>query len=253
MKNNSNYVLKLGMFISIGILLLIGAIYIIGSQKNLFNDTFRIKTVFKNVSGLKPGGNVRFSGINIGTIDFIQIESDTSVIVEALIQKEVQKFIRKDSRASIGSEGLMGDKILIISPGNTSEEQAEENDYLESEVPIDMDDILASVKVSADNMEIITDQLAEITFNVNNGEGAISKLIKDDGLANSLNKTMTNLQKGTKSLNENMEAAKSNVLLRGYFKKKKRAAEKAEKEKENVEKKAQKEKEAADKKANKGQ
>ncbi len=245
MKKNTDYIWKLGMFVSLGILLLVAAIYVIGSQKNMFNPTFRVNTVFKNVSGLKIGNNVRFSGINIGTVDNIQITSDTSVKVEVIIQKEVQKFIRKDSRASIGSEGLMGDKVLVIMPGSSSELQAEESDYLHSDTPIAMEEILASVKVSAENMEIITDQLANITYNINNGKGAISKLIRDEGFATNLNKTMSNLEAGSKSLNENMEAAQSNILLRGFFKKKQRAKEKLEKERLAKEKK---EKELATKK-----
>ncbi len=245
MKNNSNYVLKLGMFVSIGVLLLMIAVYIIGAQKNLFSSTYRIKTVFKNVSGLKVGSNVRFSGINIGTVDFIQIETDTSVRVEVILQKEVQKFIRKDSRASIGSEGLMGDKILVITPGTSGEQQAEENDYLFSETPVEMDDILASVKISAENLEIITDQLAEITYNINNGNGLISKLITDDKFSKTLNNTMSNLEKGTKGLGENMEAAKSSILLRGYFNKKKNKKAQELKEREEA---AKKDKEADAKK-----
>ena len=241
MKKNTSYVFKLGMFVTVGLLLLVAAVYVIGSQKNLFNPTFRVKTIFKNVSGLKIGSNVRFSGINIGTVDFIQIETDTSVKVEVIIQKEVQKFIRKDSRASIGSEGLMGDKILIITPGSSEEQQAVENDFLISEAPIDMDEIMASVKVSAENLEIITDQMAAITYNINHGNGAISKLIKDDRFANSINNTMSNLEAGSKSMSENMEAAKSNILLRGFFKKKKKQEEEALKEQEKQKEKALKE------------
>ena len=257
MKKNANYIFKLGMFVTVGLLLLVAAVYVIGAQKNLFNPTFRVKTIFRNVSGLKIGSNVRFSGINIGTVDFIQIETDTTVKVEIIIQQEVQKFIRKDSRASIGSEGLMGDKILVITPGSIEEQQAVENDFLISEAPIDMDEIMASVKVSAENLEIITDQMAAITYNINHGNGAISKLIKDDKFANSINKTMSNLEAGSKSMSENMEAAKSNILLRGFFKKKKKQEEEqlkdiekaTKKEKEELEKK---QKEAAKKSAVKG-
>lgn len=241
MKKNTSYIFKLGMFVTVGLLLLVAAVYVIGSQKNLFNPTFRVKTIFRNVSGLKIGSNVRFSGINIGTVDFIQIETDTSVKVEVIIQKEVQKFIRKDSRASIGSEGLMGDKILVITPGSSEEQQAQENDFLISEAPIDMDEIMASVKVSAENLEIITDQMAAITYNINHGNGAISKLIKDDKFANSINNTMNNLEAGSKSMSENMEAAKSNILLRGFFKKKKKKEEEALKEQEKLKEKALKE------------
>ena len=243
MKKNTNYVFKLGMFVTVGIILLVVAVYVIGSQKNLFNPTFRVKTIFKNVSGLKIGSNVRFSGINIGTVDFIQIETDTTVKVEVIIQKEVQKFIRKDSRCSIGSEGLMGDKILIITPGSSEEKQAQENDFLTSEAPIDMDEIMGSVKVSAENLEIITDQMAAITYNINHGNGAISKLIKDDKFANTINNTMSNLEAGSKSMSENMEAAKSNILLRGFFKKKKKKEEEALKEQEKLKEKALKEQE----------
>ncbi len=251
MKKNTSYVFKLGMFVTVGLLLVVAAVYVIGAQKNLFNPTFRVKTIFRNVSGLKIGSNVRFSGINIGTVDFIQIETDTSVKVEVIIQKEVQKFIRKDSRASIGSEGLMGDKILVITPGSSEEQQAQENDFLISEAPIDMDEIMASVKVSAENLEIITDQMAAITYNINHGNGAISKLIKDDRFANSINNTMSNLEAGSKSMSENMEAAKSNILLRGFFKKKKKQEEQQLKEAEKAAKKDKEELEKKQKEAEK--
>ncbi len=239
MKKSTDYIWKLGLFISVGLILLTIGIYIIGSQKNLFNPVFRMKTIFTDVSGLKVGNNVRFSGINVGTIDNITITSDTTVQVEFIVQKEVQKFVRKDSRAGIGSEGLMGDKVLIITPGSNDSPQAAENDFIFSDKPTDMEEIMASVKISADNIEIITDQLARITYNINNGKGAIARLIKDDKFANQLNQTMSNLQEGSKSMTENMEAAKSNILLRGYFKKKKKEQEKKEKEtdKKGVDKK----------------
>ncbi len=239
MKKSTDYIWKLGLFISVGLILLTIGIYIIGSQKNLFNPVFRMKTIFTDVSGLKVVNNVLFSGIKVGTIDNITITSDTTVQVEFIVQKEVQKFVRKDSRAGIGSEGLMGDKVLIITPGSNDSPQAAENDFIFSDKPTDMEEIMASVKISADNIEIITDQLARITYNINNGKGAIARLIKDDKFANQLNQTMSNLQEGSKSMTENMEAAKSNILLRGYFKKKKKEQEKKEKEtdKKGVDKK----------------
>lgn len=229
MKNNNN-LYKLGIFVFVGLLLLAGAIYIIGAQKNLFTPTFKVSTVFTNVSGLKVGNNVRFSGINVGTINAVQITSDTTVRVDLIIQKDVQKFIRKDSKTTIGSDGLMGDKVMTITPGSSDQAQAEENDFLLSEVPTSMDDIIASAKVSAENIEVITDQLALITYDINHGKGIISKMIKDEKFASTLNTTMSNLQQGTKALGENMEAAKSSFLLRGAFKRKKRAEEKQQKE-----------------------
>ena len=65
MKKNTNYTWKLGMFVILGLVIFIITIYFIGSNKNLFGSTFRLKAHFKNVSGLKEGNNVRFSGINV--------------------------------------------------------------------------------------------------------------------------------------------------------------------------------------------
>src|SRR5690349_13863085 len=117
MDKQSGYTWKLGMFVTIGLLLFIIAIYFIGKQKNLFGSTFNITSKFKTVSGLEVGNNVRFSGINIGTVEEIRLINDSSVVVSMVIKDEVREFIKTDARASIGSDGLMGDKVLTISPG----------------------------------------------------------------------------------------------------------------------------------------
>jgi phospholipid/cholesterol/gamma-HCH transport system substrate-binding protein len=217
---------KLGMFVIIGLVAFTLAIYFVGKQKNMFGSTFRLNSNFKNVSGLEVGNNVLFSGINIGTVSEIQLITDTSVVVRLLIQKDVQKFIKSDAVASIGSDGLMGDKVLTISPGTNSKNSVKDNANIKSIQAIEMDEIMRSIKVSMDNASIITNELAEFTYKMNNGNGALSKLITDEKFANSLTKTLTNLQTGSKGLSENMEAAKHNFLLKGYFNKKKKAEEK---------------------------
>lgn len=219
MKSDKGHIWKLGMFVTIGLLLFAAAIYIIGKQKNMFGNNFRLQAIFSTVSGLEVGNNVRFSGINVGTIDNIMLLSDTSVQVQMVIQKHVQPFIKTDAVATIGSEGLMGDKVLIIAPGDSSKTSVKENATLASHTPIEMEQIMNSVKVSAENAEIITEELAQFVYKLNNGNGTLSRLIGDDQMANSLNRTMKNLEGSAKGLNENMEAAKSNFLLRGYYKK----------------------------------
>lgn len=240
MKKESESSWKLGMFVLIGLVAFTATIYFVGKQKNLFGSTFQLNSHFKNVSGLEVGNNVLFSGINIGTVSEIQLITDTSVVVRLLIEKDVQKFIKKDAIASIGSDGLMGDKVLVISPGTNSKTKVKDNDNIASINPIEMDEIMRSLKTSIDNASIITDELAQFTYKMNNGNGALNKLITDEKFANSLTKTLTNLQTGSKGLSENMEAAKHNFLLKGYFNKKKKAEEKKleeiqkEKEKEST-------------------
>lgn len=255
---------KLGMFVLIGIVLFIVTIYFVGKQQNLFGSTIHLKSKFKTVGGLKVGNNVRFSGINVGTVDEIHLVTDSSVVVVLVLQKDVQKFIKTDAIASIGSDGLMGDKVLTISPGTSSNKIVEDDDFIASKAALEMEDLMKSVKTSVDNAGLITGELAKFTSNMNNENGALSRLMNDQELANSLNKTlvnlesssnqfskfttsmnngkgalsklvsdetfarkldstMSNLESGTKGLSENMEAAKDNFLLRGYFNKKKKA------------------------------
>ena len=103
MNKEKGFTWKLGMFVIIGLLLFVSTIYYVGKQNNLFGDTFHLKTTFKNVSGLKEGNNVRFSGINIGTVNEIVILTDTSVLVDLILEKKVMKFIKTDAVAAIGS------------------------------------------------------------------------------------------------------------------------------------------------------
>jgi phospholipid/cholesterol/gamma-HCH transport system substrate-binding protein len=242
---------KLGIFLVAGMVLLVFGLYFIGKQKNLFVSVFQMKAVFTNVSGLKVGNNVRFGGIAIGNVEGIQLMTDTSVMVNMSIKSEVRKFIKRDATANIGSDGLVGDRVVLISPGTNTQEPVRDNEVLVSHAPVETEQIMAGLKTSADNAAIITQQLAEIVNKINHGHGIIARLLGDSSLGNNLNATMVNLKRGSAGLNENMEAAKHNFLLKGYFKKKKKEEDKKKKEAEEKKKqdneKSQPDKEGVDK------
>ena len=221
---------RLGLFIIIGIGLFVLGIFIIGKQKNLFNPVFSLKANFHNVSGLQVGNAVRFSGINIGTVDNITIINDSTVKVEMLIKKEVQKFIKTDSQAAIGSEGIIGDKVVVITQGYLSKKIIKSGQIITSVEPIETDAIMRSLKITADNAALASNDIVGIVSKINKGEGTLGRLIQDKSMANNIDQTIVNLKKSSKSLDENMEAAKHNFLLRGYFKKKEKAAAKAKEE-----------------------
>jgi phospholipid/cholesterol/gamma-HCH transport system substrate-binding protein len=241
--------IRLGLFIAGGLALFVFAIFIIGKQKNLFNPVFKLTTDFYNVSGLQVGNNIRFSGINVGVVDNIRIINDSTVKVDMLIKKDVRKFIKSDCEVAIGSEGLIGDRLLVITQGSTEAPVVKEGQKLVSAEPVELDAIMASLQVTAVNAEIISDQLAEIMVNLNSGNGTLGRLIKDTAMASGFSETMLNIKRSSKGLNENMEAAKHNFLLRGYFRK--QAEAEALKKQEAEEKKAAelKQKEKEDKKA----
>lgn len=227
---STQFKVRLGLFVAGGFLLLTIAIFLIGRQKNLFNPVFTIYANFYNVSGLQVGNTIRFSGINVGTVDNIKIVNDSTVKVDMIVEKKIGPFIKTDSKVTIGSEGIIGDRVLIITQGSTNAPSIKERQYLSSIEPVEIDAIMASLKVTALNTEVISQQLAEIMMNINKGKGLIGMLIQDTTIANNINQTIVNLKASTKSLDENMDAVKSSWLLRGSFK---RQARKAEQEKQD--------------------
>lgn len=231
--HSSKFKARLGLFIAIAATLFMIGIFYIGRQKHLFNPVFTINSTFKNISGLQIGNNVRFSGINVGTVDNIQIINDSTVKVIVIIDKDIQQFIKKDCFLKIGSDGIIGDKTIIITQGS-NKTPVEEGQYLPSIEPVETDAILNSLKVTGENAEVISKQLADILYKINNGNGTLARLIHDSTVAENIDQTIINLKKSTQGLDENMEAAKHNILLRGYFKNK----EKERKEKQKDDKKS---------------
>ena len=230
--HTSKFKVRLGIFVAGGFALLIIAIFLIGRQKNLFNPVFKLTSTFNNVSGLQVGNNIRFSGINVGTVDNIKIVNDSTVEVYLIIKREVQQFIKTDCQAAIGSEGIIGDRILIITQSNSDAQSVKDGQSIVSMEPIETDAIILSLHVTALNAEIISGQLAEIMTNINHGNGTLGRLIQDSSIAENMSQTILNLKKSSKGLDENMKAVKSNFLLKGYFKKKEAESLKIKKEEE---------------------
>jgi phospholipid/cholesterol/gamma-HCH transport system substrate-binding protein len=232
MKATSSQKIKIGAFTFIGLLVLILAIFFIGNRKNLFSSTFNIYGTFKNVNGLQVGNNVRFAGINIGVVRDINIETDSSARVDLTLNNNVKKFIKKDSKISIGSDGLMGDKLIVIAPGGvTSTQEVQNGGQLASVNPVDFDKIITKMTKVIDNAESLTGGLSQIVAKVNNGQGSIGRLLNSDKLSKDLEgtvkqakTTMQNVHATTTTLNTDLKAAQSNILLKGFFNKKKRKA-----------------------------
>jgi phospholipid/cholesterol/gamma-HCH transport system substrate-binding protein len=211
-KHTQKFKIRLGLFITGGIMIFAIAIFIIGKQQNLFNPVFKVTTDFYNVSGLQVGNNVRFSGINVGTVDRIRIISDSTVRVEMIIRKSVQEFIKTDSETGIGSEGIIGDRVVIIGQGTNEAPMANSGQHLASNEPVEMDAIVVSLQASAVNVEIITKQLSEIMLNINTGQGTLGMLIKDSTIAGNISQTIENFKKSSEGLDETIEATKENVF-----------------------------------------
>ncbi len=193
--------IKLGIFVTIGLIIFAVTLYYLGSAENLFGSRIEVSAVFKNVSGLQEGSNIRLAGVKVGTVEGIEINTDSTVTITMLIDSDAAGFIKKDAKVSIGTEGLMGNKSINISEGSIQAGQVQEGDELVAKDQADFDNIMSSVLKNSKNLEDITGDLVGITDKVTQGQGVVGTLLYDsifkikmESILNSLETTTNNTE-----------------------------------------------------------
>jgi phospholipid/cholesterol/gamma-HCH transport system substrate-binding protein len=192
-KDRSSY-LRLGIFVLTGVTLVIATLYTIGSRKNIFGSTLELRTRFHNVSGLTEGNNVRYGGINIGTVKNVDLENDTTILVTMLIEKKMQKIIRRNALASIGTDGLMGNKIVNISAVGGNAPFVEDENYLPSKAPIETEEMIRTMNTTNRNILAISENIKSMTEKFQN-HNTLWKLLADSTLADNFRTTIVNIRK----------------------------------------------------------
>jgi phospholipid/cholesterol/gamma-HCH transport system substrate-binding protein len=190
--------IKLGIFVMTGTILLIVSLYLIGSKQNLFNKTFSIYVHFNNVNGLITGNNVRFAGITIGTINKVTIENDTSVLVEMVIREDAMRYIRKKSIAEIGSDGLMGNKLINISTLESNSPFVVENDTISSQGSVATDEMMRTLNRTNNNVLDITHDLKTITKRITESK-PLWDLLSDSVPVENLRRTLLSIENASHS------------------------------------------------------
>lgn len=197
MNSISNRNIRLGIFVTVGVIIFTAAVYFVGQKQNMFSESFTLKSTFENVNGLQIGNNVRFSGIDIGSVTAVDIINDSLIEVTMRIKESVRKFIKKDAVATIGTDGLMGNMLVNIYPGKTSGEIVSQEDFIQSYSRIKTDDILNTLNVTNENAAMLTADLLEITQQIKHGKGTVSSVLYDSVMRNELKATVHNLQQAT--------------------------------------------------------
>ena len=203
--------LKLGLFVVIGTVLLVIAAYVIGNRQNMFGQTFTISAVFNNANGLQKGNNVRFSGINVGTVKTIDMVNDTTIRVYMLIEKKMMDHIKKDAIATIGSDGLVGSMILNLIPGEGSAPFILEGDELKSYSRLATQDMLSTLNTTNENAAILTADLLKVTQAMTRGKGTMGRLLNDTLMAADLKHTITNIKNASRDANYTIQKLNSIV------------------------------------------
>lgn len=200
MEKTSTQKIQLGFFVLIGLIIFVIAVYFIGDKQKMFGKTNHLETIFNNVNGLQIGNNVRYSGVNVGTVLGIEMINDTSIKVDMIIDKTIFKHIKKDAIASIGSDGLVGSMIINIIPGKGNKTTVEPGDVIGSVNRIRTDDILNTLSKTNNNAAQLTENLLKITTQINEGKGTMGLLLSNEDMAGDLKETIHYLKitsKGT--------------------------------------------------------
>lgn len=205
--------IKLGLLILAGFAVFLFAIFYIGSKESLFEKTFTTYSVFQTVNGLSEGNNVQFAGINVGTIQSIDILASNRVKVVMQIQERYKKFIKKDSEASINSEGLVGNKVLLISGGTPGSTPVDPGDSIKAVAPAQLGDIINNLNESTKEAQKIASEISEIAGKVNRGEGTLGKLVNNSDLFDNIDSLTGNFAASSESINRILNQTSNTVAI----------------------------------------
>jgi phospholipid/cholesterol/gamma-HCH transport system substrate-binding protein len=194
--------ITVGIFLFLGLVIFLVGVFTLGGQKKTFVKSFSLNVVFDDIQGLKAGNNVWFSGVKIGTIKKVQFYGTSQVQVFLSIEEEAHKYIHKDAKASISSDGLIGNKIVVIDGGSPKFPFVEDGDQLLVNTTLSTDDIMKTLQVNNKNLVDITTDFRILSRNLVDGKGAAGALLSDQEVANNFKTIVANLQSTTSSANK---------------------------------------------------
>ncbi|MES2267533.1 MAG: MlaD family protein [Bacteroidota bacterium] len=200
MANKGENNIKLGVFVLAGLLVLMASFYMIGKNRNLFGSSFELKARFNNLNGLMEGNNVLFSGIQAGTVKKITMINDTLIEVTLAIDNKTSGFVHKNALAAIGTEGLMGNKVVNIQAKKGNSPLVETGDILAAQKMINTDEMLQTLSKTNNNIATISESLKNAVLGIENS--AIFQLLNDKTIGVSLRSTLKNINNASTNANQ---------------------------------------------------
>lgn len=197
MSGENKRTVLVGIFVFLGIAILVTGVLTLGGQQKKFVKAIHLKTVFDDIGGLQTGNNIWFSGVKIGTVRKINFYGESQVEVEMNVEKSVADYIRKNSKATISSDGLIGNKIIVIYGGSTDTPAVEDGDRLESVMPLDTDQMMETLQVNNENLVDITADLKVLTGKIADGKGIVGAALTDSVLAENFKAILLNLDRAS--------------------------------------------------------
>ncbi len=198
MEKSNSQKIKVGIFVVVGTVLLIAALYFIGSRQQMFSKNIDLYGVFENANGLQLGNNVRYSGVNVGTVSMIEMVEEGKIIVAMSVEEKTAFFIKKDAVASIGSDGLVGSMVVNILPGKDIKAgRVVSGDTIKIHSKVSTDEMLSTLNKTNENAALLTADLLKITNQIVAGKGTLGALVSDSLIAKDIRQSAAELKRMT--------------------------------------------------------
>lgn len=176
-----SYAALLGLFVAVGVLLVVAAIFVIGGRQGIFTKSTEVYVRFNSVEGLKKGAAVRLLGIDVGSVAGIKIWNNVA-LVDLRIFADSRKFIRQDSRAMLETEGLVGNKFVLLTPGTENARTIQGFDTLNSMEEPQLSQVIVETRATIASVKNMVDEFAGILKDVREGKGTLGKLVTDESV-----------------------------------------------------------------------
>ncbi|HSW64206.1 MAG TPA: MlaD family protein [Dissulfurispiraceae bacterium] len=201
--------LKVGLVITIALLILFFTVFFAGGLENIFQKKAELKATIRDVRGLRVGSPVWKAGVEIGTVRSIRLHPEFGTIISMKIQQDILHHVRTDSTATVQTMGLLGDKYIELTSGTTDALPVRSGDTIAGSTQLEMKDL---VQEGSSSMEKITAFLAKLDRfleKMDSGHGTVGKLMSDPALYNNLNDTAKSLAR----LARDMETADGSLKM----------------------------------------
>ncbi len=212
-KSENRKAIIVGIFLALGLIVFVIGVLTLGGSNKTFSKKIHIKATFDDVAGLKAGNNVWFSGVKVGTISDIRFTGPSQVDVRMSVDANSQQYIHRNAGVKISSDGLIGNKIIVIDGGSPQAPIVEDGDVLQSEKLLSTDDMLKTLQQNNQNLLSITKDIKDLTHQILQGKGAVGALLADSAMGVQLRNSMRNLEVTTQT------AARVAVQLDNFGKK----------------------------------
>jgi phospholipid/cholesterol/gamma-HCH transport system substrate-binding protein len=183
-----------GIFVTIGLSIFIAGILMVGNLHDTFKSKIEIVSLFDDVVGLQTGNNIWFSGVKVGSVKSLDFYGKSQVAITLNVEVKALQYIRKDAKVKISTDGLIGNKILVIYGGTERAAQVQEGDTLAVEKTFSTEDMIDVLQENNDNLLAITSDLKTVTKKLADGQGSIGKLLNDNAIYDNINAATASLK-----------------------------------------------------------